>query len=68
MHIFVTIKADVVFRGRHKLVTVDRLPLELVEAETIAELRKRGQLLFDEWSQANRQNFSHAWHMLTGVI
>ena len=64
--IFIIICANIKYQGKHKRVIIDRLPLELVNAETIHELRKRAELVYQDWCGENHMIFPNTWHYLRG--
>ena len=66
MMIFIIICAEIKFQGDHKRITVDRLKLELVEAETVRDMRKRAEVIYESWCAANYTNFPHTCHYLRG--
>ena len=64
--IFIIICANIKFRGKQKRVIIDRIPLELVPAETITELQKRANFVFEDWCAENRSISHITWHYLRG--
>ena len=64
--LFIIICSESKYRGHHKRVILDRIQIEQVEAETLRELRKRAQIIYNEWCNANNNNFPNTWHYLRG--
>ena len=64
--IFIIICANIKYQGKHKRVILDRVPLELVDAETIRELKKRAELVYQDWCGENDRIFPNTWHYLRG--
>ena len=64
--IYIVICAEVEFQGNHKRITIDRLKMELVEAETVREMRTRANVIYESWCAANYKNFPHTWHYIRG--
>lgn len=68
MIIHILIKTEVKFREKHKQVTIDRIPIELVEKETISELRERARRVYEEWVEYNHKQLTNTWYWLTGTF
>ena len=64
--LFIIICSESNFQGKHKRIIIDRIQLELVEAETLQELRKRATIIYNAWCEANHKYFPHTWHYLRG--
>ena len=64
--IYIIICANIKFQGKHKRIILDRVPIELVNAETIHEMKKRAELVYQDWCGANRVTFPDTWHYLRG--
>ena len=64
--LFIIICSESNFQGKHKRIIIDRIQLELVEAETLQELRKRATVIYGAWCGANSKYFPHTWHYLRG--
>ena len=62
----IVICSETTFQGNHKRVIIDKLKLELVDAETVHELRKRADTMYKSWCAANHKNFSDTWYYLRG--
>ena len=66
--ICIVICSETTFQGHCKRVVIDKLIFELVEAETVNELRKRADITYKSWCAANQKNFTGTWYYLRGEL
>lgn len=64
--LFIIICANVNYQGKHKRAIIDRIQIEVVDAESIRELRARANIIYKSWCDVNREIFPDTWHYLRG--